>query len=121
MNSIIFVYNADSGLINGLKDLIHKVVSPSTYPCSLCAVTYGLSGMHGEWREFVAQLGRPVEFLHKDELEEQYGINDVPLPAAFTRSDEGRLSPLLDSETLDSLTTLSELKAAVANRIAETN
>ena len=119
MNTLIFVYNADSGLINGLKDLLHKLISPTTYPCSLCAVTYGSLGMHAEWKEFVEQLGHPVEFLHKDELKQQYDITDVPLPVLLGLSDEGQFSTLLDSETLDSLTTLSELKAAVSDRLGK--
>jgi len=37
----IFVYNADSGPINGLKDYFHKIIKPETYECNLCAVTFG--------------------------------------------------------------------------------
>ena len=36
MDKIIFVYNADSGLVNGLIDWAHKIVSPETYSCT-CA------------------------------------------------------------------------------------
>lgn len=119
MDTVIFVYNAESGLINGLKDAIHKLISPSTYTCNLCAITFGPLGMHDEWRDFVARLDRPVEFLHRDELSAQYGIDDVDLPAAFTKSAEGKLSPLFDSETLNGFTSLSELKSALLNRIMQ--
>jgi hypothetical protein len=49
-DKLIFVYNADSGILNAIKDLIHKNVSPETYPCSLCAVTYDNLGMKREWK-----------------------------------------------------------------------
>ncbi len=75
--------------------------------------------MHDEWREFIAGLGVPVDFLHKDELLAQYGLDDVSLPAAFSKSEEGTLSSLLDSETLNSLASLDELKSVVAERVAE--
>jgi len=39
--TIIFVYNADSGPINGLKDYFYKIIKPETYECNLCAVTFG--------------------------------------------------------------------------------
>lgn len=39
--TLIFVYNAKSGLISAFGDMVHKIVSPATYPCSLCALTYG--------------------------------------------------------------------------------
>jgi len=45
MSKLIFVYNADSGLLNAMKDWAHKIVSPETYPCSLCALTYNNLGM----------------------------------------------------------------------------
>jgi hypothetical protein len=40
MQELLFVYNADAGLVTGLLDTLHKVLSPSTYSCSLCAITY---------------------------------------------------------------------------------
>lgn len=36
---LVFVYAADSGVLNIAKDVIHKLVSSSTYPCHLCAIT----------------------------------------------------------------------------------
>jgi len=53
MSKLIFVYNADSGLLNAMKDWAHKIVSPETYPCSLCALTYDNLGMRRPWREFI--------------------------------------------------------------------
>ncbi len=40
--ALIFVYNADSGLLNAINDGILKIVSPSTYQCSLCSLTFGV-------------------------------------------------------------------------------
>lgn len=86
---LLFVYNADGGVLNSLKDLWHKTVSPQTYDCQLCAVTYGPLGMRREWREFVRGLGTEVKFLHRDELQEQYGLSGVSLPAVFEQTPEG--------------------------------
>jgi hypothetical protein len=36
---LIFVYNADSGILNLLKDAVHKLLKAETYPCSPCAPT----------------------------------------------------------------------------------
>ena len=33
--SIVFVYNADSGLFNMVTDTAHKMLSPDTYECNL--------------------------------------------------------------------------------------
>ncbi|MCY4438269.1 MAG: hypothetical protein OXE05_13160 [Chloroflexi bacterium] len=65
---IVFVYNADSGHLAQLKDYVHKIVSPETYPCSLCQITYGNLGMKRAWRRFVQELPHPAVFAHRDEL-----------------------------------------------------
>ena len=119
MDKIIFVYNADSGIINAMKDWAHKIVSPETYPCSLCALTYDNLGMRRPWREFVQELGYEVEFLHRDELDEKYDIRDVPLPAAFIHHDE-KLNLLINSDTMDACQSLDELQALVQTTLQQT-
>ncbi len=57
--ALVFVYNANSGLLNALLDMGHKVVSPRTYPCSLCALTYGSLGLRDAPR--VAHVYRAAE------------------------------------------------------------
>jgi hypothetical protein len=117
MDNIIFVYNADSGLFNGVKDLIHKNISPATYPCSLCAVTYGNLGMRHEWRQFVRSLNRIVEFLHRDELADQYGIQDIPLPAAFKKGMDRAPELWLTSELINSCKSLDDLQELVLKKL----
>ena len=113
---LVFVYNADSGLLNLLVDAAHRVIRPSTYPCRLCAVTYSLAGMRSEWKTFVQSLGVPVEFLHRDELRNQYGIADVPLPAAFIHS-EGQISPWISATEINDCRSIDELKQLVRLRL----
>ncbi len=84
---IIFVYNADSGIINALKDAVEKNVSPETYSCNLCAVTFGTLRMKPEWKRFVRDLPAKIEFLHRDEYTDRYGNPETGFPAAFLVSD----------------------------------
>ncbi|MCP2013681.1 hypothetical protein L1280_000809 [Deinococcus sp. HSC-46F16] len=113
---LIFVYNADGGVVNGLKDLWHKTISPQTYACSLCAVTYSPLGMRREWREFLRGLGREVRFLHRDELAAEFGLRDVPLPAAYEQRPDGTLGEWLPASELRAVTTLEDLMGRVAER-----
>ena len=113
--TLLFVYNADSGPLNALLDFGHKIVSPGTYPCSLCRLTFGPFGMRREWREFTQGLRVPLEFLHADELRERYGTQDAALPAVFMKR-EG-LEPLLTHLELDRLGSLEELKKAVTRAL----
>ena len=99
---LIFVYNADSGKLNAYLDMLHKVFSPNTYPCSLCAITYGPFSMHKEWEKFVGKLPCSVRFLHRDEWEAEFERRDE-LPAVFVQRGEV-IQILIDSKRMDELT-----------------
>ncbi|WP_420628920.1 hypothetical protein [Candidatus Leptofilum sp.] len=111
---LVFVYNADSGLLNFILDAAHKIFSPSTYPCNLCALTYTLTGLP-RWKRFVKNLPWPAEFLHKDELAAQYSVADAPLPAAFWW-DGHTLQPWISAEEMEEFETLDEMMTAVSGR-----
>ena len=111
-DALVFVYNADSGVFNALADAAHKIFSPRTYACNLCALTHTAVGMRGEWKRFLEGLDRPPEFLHADELEARYGVTGVPLPALFRREGE-RLSVLAGADAINACGTLDELKRLV--------
>ena len=65
---LIFVYNADSGLGNAMLDSMHKIVSPQTYDCQLCALTFGVFTEKEQWKNFRETSEISMEFLHKDEI-----------------------------------------------------
>ncbi len=115
-STLVFAYNADSGLFNTLTDMAHKILSPATYPCHLCALTYGNLGMRREWRDFVAHLDARVELLHADELKGRYGVEAEPLPAVFLRQGSG-LELLLHKNALEACQTLAALKFLVADSV----
>jgi hypothetical protein len=110
--ALVFVYNAGSGVFNALADAAHKIFSPRTYPCNLCALTHSAVGMRGEWKRFLEGLDSPVEFLHADELEARYGGAGVPLPAVFQREGE-RLEVSLGADAINACRTLDDLKRLI--------
>lgn len=114
--TLIFVYNADSGFVNTLLDIGHKIVSPQTYACNLCAITHSTFSMRDEWKNFVAGLGAPIEFLHRDELEKQYGIRDVGLPAVFRKTD-GTLETWISREEINNCHSLEDLERLIRARL----
>ncbi len=111
------VYNADAGIVAGLFDLAHKLVSPATYPCSLCGVTYGLFGMNRQWRDYLSSLAVPVAFFHRPDFLAAYpAFADEPRPLV-AHDDGGVLTIWLDAAALMSLTTVDALIAALQLRI----
>ena len=119
LQRLLFVYNADGGLLPSLKDAFHKVLSPSTYPCSLCGITHGTTQMRPEWKQFVKALPVPVAFLHRDEF-----ARDFPqwqqhrLPAAFAEAEAGELAPFIEADEMDAAD-LNGLMAMVQARLAQ--
>jgi hypothetical protein len=114
--ALIFVYNADSGLFNTLSDTVHKLVSPHTYTCRLCKLTYGNFAMRREWKTFIENLGRPVEFLHRDEFAANYGASDISLPAVLQHDGE-TIKTVIDADTLNACESISDLKELLTARL----
>lgn len=116
--SLILVYNADSGLPNAVKDAVWKVLRPATYPCSLCALTYGWVSMHGRWRRFLGQLPQTKVFHHRDDFALAFPGLAIPLPAILLAEGEAPPQVLVSAAELDALPDLEALIALVAARLA---
>ncbi|MBA3899034.1 MAG: hypothetical protein H0X62_02315 [Bacteroidetes bacterium] len=99
---LIFLYNADSGLANAVLDTIHKTLSPSTYSCKLCLLTYGATSMKEEWKKFLDTLPAKKTFLHKDEVEKIPEFKNIPLPAVLLKK-MGKAEIIISSEDFKSL------------------
>ena len=114
--SLLFVYNADTGLFSVVTDYAHKILSPKTYPCNLCALTYGNMGMNKKWKEFIAALKVPIEFLHRDEFVKLHDMPDTELPAAFVKKGES-ITMLIPSDEINECTSVDALIALVTEKV----
>ena len=114
--SLLFVYNADTGLFSVVTDYAHKILSPKTYPCNLCALTYGNMGMNKKWKEFIAGLKMPIEFLHRDEFVKLHTVSDTQLPAAFLKEGES-IASLITASEINECTTVDALIALVTRKV----
>ena len=108
VGALLFVYNADSGLFNTLGDIGHKLFSPSTYPCQLCAITHGYLKERSQWRAFIDSLDLTCEFLHRDQFRERFPGLSASLPAVF-RLANGRPKLCLDSAAINACADMGEL------------
>lgn len=109
---LIFVYNADSGLFNTLADIGHKIFSPSTYQCDLCALTHGYFSERKAWRRFVESLPIDCEFMHKDEFLAQHPDVDVQYPVIFLDTGEA-LKVCVTAKSLAECRELKDLQALI--------
>jgi len=114
--TLLFVYNADSGLVSGFMDVGHKIFSPETYSCNLCTLTYGIFNMRKGWKEFLDSIGMKVDFVHRDEFMKQYPIFDNDFPAVYC-IDGDDMKLFIAKDELNSCATLDQLKELVQSKL----
>ena len=119
LHKLIFVYNANSGTINAVIDSMHKVLSPATYNCNLCDITFGLVGEKSAWREFRNSYPIDMDFLHRDEFEKAYASKfgykfDYPIVLGVTTSE---LQVVISTDELNKLNGPEELIELVEQRV----
>jgi len=103
---LIFVYNADSGVINVIKDIGHKLMSPETYDCFLCSLTHGTFREDPTWKSFRESSSIEMEFLHRDEFEQKYGMkHDYPV----ILKNDSQAEVVLSREQLSQLNSVDDL------------
>lgn len=116
MDSLIFIYNAESGLSNALLDTGRRIFNPSKYPCALCMVTYGPFGMKDDWKTFVTQLPYNVIFLHSDELSEELKKMQLELPSLVLQRS-GTATVLIGGQEFRTIKDLDSLKLKVTEAL----
>ena len=112
---LIFVYNANSGKLNSLFDIAHKIIKPETYACSLCSLTHGNFTEKQAWRDFRETGSVEMSFYHKDEFEIKYK-KKFSYPVIL--KDEENLDILLTDKQLNSFSGLDELIAKLQQIIS---
>jgi hypothetical protein len=105
---LIFVYNANGGIAQGILDSVHKTLSPATYPCSLCAITYGAFAMDRHWRAWLKALPVPSVFYHKDDSP----YRDLALPVVLVERGT-EIETLVSAERLNTLGSVDALIAEI--------
>ncbi|MBA3985917.1 MAG: GTPase [Flavobacteriales bacterium] len=119
MSKLLFIYNANSGKLNGYLDALHKVISPKTYACNLCDITYGIFTENKVWKKFRTSSKIPMEFLHLDEFKTQYAskfLSKYTFPSVLFVNN-GELEILITTEELNRMKSPEELIHLIVERI----
>ena len=117
---LVFIYNADSGLLNAVKDYFHKKRSPDTYECNLCMQTFGGFSMKKDWKSYINDLDVPTEFLHKDEFEKNYDVKNAEYPSAYLRNGSG-MKLIISKDEMNNVKSLDEMKELVSKKLEATS
>ena len=116
-SELIFIYNAKSGLVNEFLDFAHKIVSPSTYNCNLCALSYGNFSMKKKWSDYISSLPVKSTFTYKDKVSE-YGYNNIELPSIIFRNGS-RSKVIISSEEINKLKKIDQLINILSDRLKD--
>lgn len=116
---LIFVYNADGGALNQIMDAAHKLFAPTTYPCSLCAVTYGAVSMKREWKDYMRNLPFETRFYHRDEFRQEWPMLGCELPAILLQQGAEPPTVLIPAATLNEQRSIAQLTAILGRALAE--
>jgi hypothetical protein len=115
---LVFIYNADSGLGNMLVDGAHKILSPSTYECSLCSLTFAAFTEKTAWKKFREEGAFEMEFLHKDEFNKKFASkfgHKFTFPIVLAETKTG-LEVVVNTEILNALENIDDLIALIIAR-----
>lgn len=119
--NLIFIYNANSGTLNGYLDIAHKIISPSTYQCSLCNLTHGTFKERSSWKTFRENAKYKMKFLHIDEFKSQYGskFNNVHSYPIVLIEEGYDLQLFISTEELNKLDKVEALMELVEKRVSK--
>lgn len=119
MKKLVFVYNGDSGLVNGVMHYLHKRISPDTYPCALCGMVYDGISVKQEWLNFVKSLAVETEFLHRDEYRQRYGKSALDWPAVLLHDDQKLVRTVLSASDFKHIPSLDILQQKLGEFVAQ--
>ena len=116
--SLIFIYNANSGKINALLDTAHKIFSPDTYECNLCALTFNSFSENKLWKSFRETSSIKMDFLHTDEFKKEYASKfgyKFTYPIVLLNNNE-ELEVFISTETINTVKTTKDLIKLIKSR-----
>lgn len=116
---LIFIYNANSGKLNSILDSAHKILSPHTYNCNLCALTFDTFSENRQWKKFRETSGMEMDFLHLDEFKKSYASKfgyKFTFPIVLIENNN-ELEVFITTERVNELKTVEELVGEIGDLI----
>src|SRR5690606_27080422 len=118
MPKLIFIYNANSGKLNSVIDSAHKILSPQTYNCNLCALTFNTFSENRQWRKFRETTNIKMDFLHMDEFKKNYASKfgyKFTFPIVLIESNN-ELEVFITTDKINELKSVEELVGEIISK-----
>ncbi|WP_299387925.1 GTPase [uncultured Lacinutrix sp.] len=108
MKTLLFIYNANSGITNTALDIAHKVFSPKTYNCDLCAITFNTFSENKAWKAFRTNSNIIMEFFHIKEFTKAYPDTKYEYPIILYKTRD-ELSVLISAKQIKNIVSTDAL------------
>lgn len=116
---LIFVYNAKSGKFNTILDIAHKLLSPESYSCKLCALTHGTFSEQNAWKTFKSEVNISMMFLHSDEFEAKFDKAEFIYPVILSEHYSS-LKTFMSANDINTIKTLEDFIEAIKQKLEVT-
>jgi len=118
METILLVYNANSGFWHKSLDFAHKIISPSTYACDLCKLTHGDFAERETWKKIKNDFPGRFQILYKDQYEEVYGSQKkVKTFPVVLKEYQNTLEILITADQISKLQSIEALVSLIQNSL----
>ena len=115
VRKFVFIYNAKSGIFPSIASALHKSISPNTYSCNLCKLTFGLLSMKKEWKKFIKSLKVDINFLHRDEFKKKYKYKTA-FPVVLEKKGDS-FKVFMNNEEINSIKSITDLMNKIKKRL----
>lgn len=112
---LILVYRAHSKGWGKMIDFGHKIISPSTYSCSLCSLTHGVFKPKKEWIAFLESLNMEVVFYHQDDWPDRETMQ-VKLPLVLI-CENSKNHILMNADYFKGIKNVTQLISDLKNQL----
>jgi len=115
---LLFVYAIDRGSLSAVTDYHRSTGSARTPRCALYSLIITPVGMKKGWKRFLTDLVIPSRFLHLDEFQQEFSVQDPVVPAVFIQSGKS-IHQLVTAEEINNLNSTDQLAELVKKRLMQ--
>jgi hypothetical protein len=115
---LLFVYSIDRGSLSAVTDYHHSSGSARTQRCPLYSLIITPVGMKKGWKRFLNDLAIPSRFLYRDEFQQEFRVQDPPVPAVYIQAGKS-ISQLITAEEINRITLTDQLADLVKQRLVQ--
>ena len=115
---LLFVYAIDRGSLSAVTDYHRSAGSVKTPRCALYSLIITPVGMKKGWKRVLADFVIPSRFLHLDEFQQEFSLQDPVAPAVFIQNGKS-VHQLVTADEINGISSIEQLAEIVKKRLMQ--